>query len=425
MEIHEGLDTSGLTRQASASGGQAMTQAGVSPAPGSLRKALTAGYGMLFGQQWPAWVGGVLFGILSILLFVWEKPWSVADGVRNWGDWLLNSVDVTDTFIIDPHLYSTSVLNLGIIGGACAAALLARQFRVRGAPPWELFKGVIGGCLMGIGASLSFGCNIGGFFSATSALSLAGPMMMLGLMAGAIVGLKLLVWEVNYLTLPDWMSRPGRNGAAVPSQTWRRFQPLAGVGVLATGAILALVYDGLDYTTRAGLLMFGLIIGVIMQRTRFCFVRAFREPFMTGHADATRAVAIAIVISTLGFTYLKWADFKDWEVFVRDSFWLGSLLGGFIFGVGMSLSGGCASGSLWRAGEGHVKLWVALVCFALSASHFRVWLTESGRADRLGEAVFMPDYFGWMVAPAAVIALMGVWYVCMTWNERRQKLLLM
>ena len=294
----------------------------------------------------------------------------MADGVRNWGDWLLNAADITDTFIIDPHLYSTSVLNLGIIGGAFAAALLARQFRIRGAPPWELLKGVIGGCLMGVGATLSFGCNIGGFFSATSALSLAGPAMMLGLMLGAIVGLKLLVWEVSYLELPEWMSRSRSTGSAGSSDTWRHRQPLAGLAILAVGAALALLYDGLDYTTRAGLLGFGLVIGIIMQRTRFCFVRAFREPFMTGHADATRAVAIAVVISTVGFAYLKWADFKDWEVFVRDSFWLGSLLGGFIFGIGMSLAGGCASGALWRAGEGHVKLWVAVACFALSASYF-------------------------------------------------------
>ena len=386
---------------------------------------MNACHGKLFGEQWPAWVGGILFGVLSVALFAWEKPWSVADGVRNWGDWLLNAADVTDTFIIDPHLYSTSVLNLGIIGGAFAAALLARQFRVRGAPPWELLKGVAGGCLMGVGATLSFGCNIGGFFSATSALSLAGPAMMLGLMLGAIVGLKLLVWEVSYLELPEWMSRSGRTGSAGSSQTWRRLQPLAGVAILAFGVVLAFVYDGLDYTTRAGLLAFGLVIGVIMQRTRFCFVRAFREPFMTGHADATRAVALAVVISTLGFTYLKWADFKDWEVFVRDSFWLGSLLGGFIFGVGMSFAGGCASGALWRAGEGHVKLWVAVACFALSASYFREWLVESGRRDRLGEAVFLPDYIGWEMGAGAVIVLMAIWYVCMTWNERRQKLVMM
>ena len=402
-----------------------MTAAAPRRPSGSFGQALACSYGMVFDRQWPAWIGGILFGLLSIALFAWEKPWSVADGVRNWGDWLLNAADITDAFIIEPHLYSTSVLNLGIIGGAFAAALLARQFRIRGAPPWELIKGVIGGCMMGVGATLSFGCNIGGFFSATSALSLAGPAMMLGLMLGAIVGLKLLVWEVSYLELPAWLSRSGGSGATGSSDAWHKRQPLAGVAVLGIGAAVALLYDGLDYTTRAGLLGFGLVIGIIMQRTRFCFVRAFREPFMTGHADATRAVAIAVVISTVGFAYLKWADFKDWEVFVRDSFWVGSLLGGFVFGVGMSLAGGCASGALWRAGEGHVKLWVAVACFALSASYFREWLVESGRRDRLGEAVFLPDYVGWEMGVGAVIVLMAIWYLCMTWNERKQKLLMM
>ena len=104
---------------------------------------------------------------------------------------------------------------------------------------------------------------------------------------------------------------------------------------------------------------------------------------------------------------------------------MGSLLGGFIFGVGMSLAGGCASGALWRAGEGHVKLWVAVVCFTLSASHFRVWLTDIGRADHLGEAVFLPDYIGWEMAVGAVILLIGIWYLSMTWNEGKQKLVMM
>jgi len=389
--------------------------------PESLGGALRARYQRLFGEQWPVWVGGVLFGMLNVLLFMWEKPWSAADGVRNWGDWLFNTVKLTDTTIITPYLYSTSVLNIGIIAGALGAALLARQFQIRGAPPWELLKGAIGGVLMGIGASLAFGCNIGGFFSATSALSLAGPMMMVGLIVGAVVGLKLLVWEISYLKLPAWASGM-KPSASRTSPRWRAMQPLAGLGVLIIGIALAFIYDAFEYTTRGGFLAFGLAIGVIMQRTRFCFVRAFREPFMTGNAEATKAVAVAIVISAVGFTILKWTDLKDWEVFVRDGFWLGSLLGGFIFGIGMSLSGGCATGSLWRAGEGHVKLWVAVACFALSASYSRIVLTDSGWGSRLGEAIFLPDYLGWKTALLSVVALMCLWYLVITWNEVKGKL---
>ncbi len=391
--------------------------------PETLRAALGEGYGTLFTRQWPAWVGGVLFGMLNVMLFAYEKPWSAADGVRNWGDWLFSQVGAANQTVISPHLYSTSVLNFGIVFGALAAALLARQFAIRMAPPWELLKGVLGGGLMGLGASLAFGCNIGGFFSATSALSLAGPVMMVGLMAGVYLGLKLLVWEVSYISVPAWAGRtraaraPGKFSAG-----WQAVQPLAGVAVVALGLGLAFVYDGFEYSSRGGFLVFGLVIGVIMQRTRFCFVRAFREPFMTGNGDATKAVALAIIISSIGFTILKWTDLRDWEVFVSDGFWLGSLLGGFIFGIGMSLSGGCATGSLWRAGEGHVKLWVALASFALSASYSRAWLTDSGWGSRLGEAFFLPDYIGWKMALIGVIALMCLWYLAATWNEVKRKL---
>ena len=50
-----------------------------------------------------------------------------------------------------------------------------------------------------------------------------------------------------------------------------------------------------------------------MQRTRFCFVRAFREPFMTGDASATKAVVLAVLIGVVGFSILKWTDMRDWE----------------------------------------------------------------------------------------------------------------
>ena len=275
----------------------------------------------IFGQQWPVWIGGVLFGAINVFLFAFDKPWSAADGVRNWADWLFNTVGVADREIIPPHLYSTSVLNFGIIGGALAAALLARQFKVRMAPPWELFKGLAGGCLMGVGASLAFGCNIGGFFSATAALSMAGLVMMVGLMAGAVLGLKLLDWEVSYIRLPAWAERvaPAKKSAI----DWGRHQPWWGLAVLVLGLALAFLYDSKDYPVRGGFLLFGVVIGLFMQRTRFCFVRAFREPFMTGDGDATKAVAIAVIISAIGFTILKWTRFAR----VGDTGFIGVLAG--------------------------------------------------------------------------------------------------
>jgi uncharacterized membrane protein YedE/YeeE len=103
---------------------------------------------------------------------------------------------------------------------------------------------------------------------------------------------------------------------------------------------------------------------------------------------------------------------------------MGSLLGGFIFGIGMSMSGGCATGSLWRAGEGHIKLWVAVIAFGLSGSLFRGWLADSGMINRLGEPLFLPDIIGFKMALISVIAIMCLWYLLATWNEVKGKLVI-
>jgi len=159
-----------------------------------------------------------------------------------------------------------------------------------------------------------------------------------------------------------------------------------------------------------------------MQRSRFCFVRAFRDPFMTGDAEATKAVVLAVIIGVIGFTILKWTDLRSWDVSVLPGFWIGSLMGGIIFGIGMSFSGGCASGTIWRAGEGQVKLWVTLVTFALSTSYFRDWLVSSGLRSKLGTELFLPDVLGWKMALIIIIAIMFLWYLLAVWNGITKKL---
>ena len=375
-----------------------------------------SGYDKLFGEQWPVWVGGLLLGALNVFLFAFARPWSAADGVRNWGDWFYNALGIMDKVIISPHLYSTSVLNISIVIGALTAAMLSRQFAVRVPPQREFYKGLFGGCLMGVGSSLSFGCNIGGFFSASSGLSLAGIAMMLGLMLGAYIGLRLLLLEIEYLPAPVMKTAPRQT-----NPPWYRYRPLVGIVILVLAMVIALTYDGFDYSERAGIIVFGLVIGIVLQRTRFCFVRAFREQFMTGNSETTKAVAVAIIISVIGFSILKWTDLKEWEVSVSDGFWFGSLIGGTIFGIGMSLTGGCATGSLWRAGEGHVKLWIALIAFALSGSYFREWLEASGWIMKLGESMFLPDYMSWKMSVTTIIAIMLLWYLLAAWNEVRGK----
>jgi hypothetical protein len=142
---------------------------------------------------------------------------------------------------------------------------------------------------------------------------------------------------------------------------------------------------------------------------------------MTGDAEHTRAAALAVVISMLGFAILKFADLKDKGEWVFPAAGAGALLGGLIFGIGMVLAGGCGSGSIWRMGEGQAKLWVAVVTFALGASFTRLLLVQTGLLQKLGAAVFMPSVFGWAGAVALIVAVMLGWAALATWNEASGK----
>src|SRR6266516_683586 len=265
-------------------------------------------YRLVFGQPWPVWAAALLVAMVNVFLFAFDRPWTASDGMRNWGDWVLTGAGlVRRPDLLPPWLYSGSLLNIGVLLGGTAGALCAREFAVRVLAPGELIKGAAGGAFMGVGATLAFGCNIGGFFSAVSALSLAGFAMMVGLGVGAFLGLRYLLWETAHR--PRWSSGRGRTWVRARRDASR--QPLAGVLLLAALIAAPFAYAAFGHPQRGVFLLFGAVFGVIFQRSRFCLVRAFREPFMTGDAEHTRAAALALVVSTLGFAILKYADLKD------------------------------------------------------------------------------------------------------------------
>ncbi|MGC4085064.1 MAG: YeeE/YedE thiosulfate transporter family protein [Vicinamibacterales bacterium] len=89
----------------------------------------------------------------------------------------------------------TSVMDLGIMLGAFAAAALAGRF----APVWRvparsLAAAVAGGVMLGYGARIAFGCNIGAYFSGVASTSLHGWVWLASAFTGNILGTKLRPW---------------------------------------------------------------------------------------------------------------------------------------------------------------------------------------------------------------------------------------
>lgn len=376
-------------------------------------------YTAVFEANWPSWLAGVLLALLALLIFLWNVPWGIAGGYRNWGDWMLYGMQLSQTRPEQlPWLHAFSVTNFGLFAGALASALLSRQFSFRGAPLFEYGKGAVGGILMGAGAVLASGCNVGGFYSAVGVFSIGGYSMMVGLGIGAYIGLRYLLWEMEHL--PQKAGRPAAEKKAEGIDWSRKKQYLGGV-ILLLGVAAFYFYAAYGQTQIGGLLFFGLLIGLVMHRSRFCFVRAFREPFMTGNAAMVRAVAISLILYGMGSAVIKWSWLQPPDMGVFHPFWIGSLVGGVIFGVGMLLAGGCASSTLWRAGEGHTKLMITLVAFALTNSSVNQWMSNSAISELLGSGFFLPRLISWQAAVPVFLAIITAWVLWAAWNEKTEK----
>ena len=87
-------------------------------------------------------------------------------------------------------LDTTSVMDFGIILGAGLAAALAGKFAPKAKIPLgSLLAAVAGGLLMGYGARLSFGCNIGALFSGIASGSLHGWLWFACAFVGSLAGI--------------------------------------------------------------------------------------------------------------------------------------------------------------------------------------------------------------------------------------------
>ncbi|MDM8548633.1 YeeE/YedE thiosulfate transporter family protein [Desulfobacterales bacterium HSG2] len=377
-------------------------------------------YQSLFCQQWPALTGGILLGLLSILILAWSRPWGIVGGIRNWADWLFYGIGVFSEKPMNAFLHSSSVMDMGLILGAFASALMAKEFALRIPPKIEIIKGIIGGILMGVGSSLAIGCNVGAFYSPLINLSASGFPMMAGLIIGAYIGLRCILWELERFP-PETTGFVATKKEQQKGFDWKASQPWFGTLIFISLVVWAYLYGSLAYTQIGGLLLFGTAFGVVLQRCRFCFVRAFRDPFMTGEAGMVGAVAVSTVIGSVGVAILKWNGFRNESVYVVPAFWWGGLIGGIIFGIGMVIAGGCGSGTLWRVAEGQLKLWIALFVFAASNSLMTAMLHYSGWRSKLGSAIFLPDFFGWSGSLILILFVLFVWYMILFWNEETNK----
>lgn len=158
-------------------------------------------------------------------------------------------------------------------------------------------------------------------------------------------------------------------------------------------------------------LALGAVLGAVMQRGRFCVTGMLRDIFLQRSWRGFVALLIVISVHAVGLAALTSTGVisPDYSTFAPAAV----IVGGFLFGLGIILAGGCASGTWYRSAEGLVGSWIALVMYGLSAaamktgalSGFNDWMKgwETG-------ATTLPETFGvspwWFALALAVVTFL-------------------
>ncbi len=186
-------------------GGLAATLASLAAAAAVLA-AVSRRRGGSFMPSRTVLIGALVIGVLCIGVFLaGGHPWSVTFGFTLWGAKIATALGLdlsSAEFWNWPgprHALGESVLgdtssltNFGMILGAMAAAAASRPFaRASWPPARSLLAAAIGGLLMGWGARLGFGCNIGAFVGGVASGSLHGWVWFGAALAGCAIGVRL------------------------------------------------------------------------------------------------------------------------------------------------------------------------------------------------------------------------------------------
>ncbi len=160
--------------------------------------------GSVLTGPWSPMLGAIMLAVVCILTFVVVgRPWGITSGFALWGAKFFHALGIPvetwpywqwQTKAIEGNVLhdTTSVMNFGIILGALAAAALAGKFL----PVWklsarDLVTAIVGGLLMGYGARLAYGCNIGAYLGGIVSGSMHGWAWLVFAFAGSLLGTRL------------------------------------------------------------------------------------------------------------------------------------------------------------------------------------------------------------------------------------------
>lgn len=158
-------------------------------------------------RAWPVTAAGIALAVINVAAYLFLRPIGVTGEIMRWADGAAGVVGLgfgsklatgedlgACAFPSSAELWTVGLaINLGLIGGSLAAALLSGEFKVRvPRQPVRFAQSLGGGALMGYASGLAAGCTLGAFFAAIPSLSVAGWVFGLGLAIGAYGGVQVI-----------------------------------------------------------------------------------------------------------------------------------------------------------------------------------------------------------------------------------------
>lgn len=390
-------------------------------------------YERLLKNEWSYYTGAVLITVLAVSMALFSGTWGASGPYFTWfGKFIsLFGVDADSWAMYNGSLSGykffgnqASMTDVGLILGALISCLLAAQWKIRKLKHWkQAAAAIVGGLLMGFGAKIAGGCNIGALFSSLPQFNLSGWIFLLFVFIGATVGGKLLR---ACFEPPISNKRPNRKRLTAEQRKTRRTIQISVGAVLAVIIIIVSFAVAPSYPLAPGIIFVGMGLGYVMQRSRFCFTAAYRDPGLTGETKVTRAVIVALALSTIlffGIHASKYGlDLSKLESIPGGKVSLSLVLGSFLFGIGAVLAGGCASGTFVRMGEGYVQNYIAFVFFACGTVLGGLYNSAaSGSFLTAGSPVYLPKVFGGIMPTLILqlLVLLLLWVAAYKWEEKK------
>ena len=126
-------------------------------------------------------------------------------------------------------------------------------------------------------------------------------------------------------------------------------------------------------------------------------------------------IVLGLLVGVTGVAILKSKGMVDASAYVKPAS-PANILGGVLFGLGMVLAGSCASGMLWRVGEGHITQLIAMIATVIAYPVMKQAVYEHATWLVEGAKLYLPS-LGWTTAMTGLYLALTAWLFAIIWLE--------